>query len=163
MHATPSPVYEAITPFTDQSLKICIQKQKLREEQVKNSKYNTIVLPENADGVCGYHRGCYKYFTAIQKKAVKSKTYKLFSIKFKCLYSMIRIRTNDITKSFLTASTTNLLSEQPVNENQDHVDSNSVILAASSADIIGHNIVEENGMQYINNKIDIRVDMSIIL
>lgn len=76
---------------------------------------------------------------------------------------MIRIRTNDITKSFLTASTTNLLSEQPVNENQDHVDSNSVILAASSADIIGHNIVEENGMQYINNKIDIRVDMSIIL
>lgn len=57
---------EAITPFTENSLKICKEKRHLRISMYKKSKYNSIVLPEKVDGINGYHSRCYRYFTSIK-------------------------------------------------------------------------------------------------
>lgn len=70
LHVTGDNIDEPITLFTNESLKLCKEKQLIRLGTISKSKYKDIVLPNAADGIVGYHKSCYKYF-----KAVKGKPY----------------------------------------------------------------------------------------
>lgn len=61
---------DEIIVFTEETLHKCHEKQLIRQQiQKKKSKYGDIVLPERPDGISGYHRTCYKLFTALKVKA----------------------------------------------------------------------------------------------
>lgn len=61
---------EIILPFTHETLLNCQQKKELRDNaKKKKSKFDAIVLPEQVDGLAGYHASCYRYFCAVSKKA----------------------------------------------------------------------------------------------
>lgn len=68
LHVTEGNVSDPITAFTTESLELCREKQALRLETTSKSKYSTIVLPAEADGVVGYHKMCFRFFTAVKKK-----------------------------------------------------------------------------------------------
>lgn len=54
---------ENIISFTEETLRHCTTKKVIRDTTKKRkSKFDSIVLPENADGIAGYHASCYKYF-----------------------------------------------------------------------------------------------------
>lgn len=58
---------EEIVPFVEATLKTCQDAKAIREQHIKNSKFNVIVLPTEIDGVMGYHPSCYKYYRAIYR------------------------------------------------------------------------------------------------
>lgn len=56
---------EPVKPFDDQTWKKVNDIQNQRHSMYKSSKFFKIILPEQLDGKCGYHRICYKDFTAL--------------------------------------------------------------------------------------------------
>lgn len=67
---------EKIILFTEATLENCRQKKELRLKlQKRASKFDKITLPSNVDGLCGYHRLCYKYFCSITEKRQKACKY----------------------------------------------------------------------------------------
>lgn len=65
---------EPITLFTAATLNSCIEKHELRKSLYRKSKYNSLILPKEADGFSGYHVRCYKYFTSITQPKKKLST-----------------------------------------------------------------------------------------
>lgn len=66
LHTDSGDCREKIVPFTEHTLNLCKDKQQLRLQRVKQSKYNAIVLPPSADGYVGYHQQCYRRFISIK-------------------------------------------------------------------------------------------------
>lgn len=60
---------ENVIPFTAESLQVCDGKKAIRDSvKKKKSKFDGIILPDEADGVAGYHASCYKLFCAVKTK-----------------------------------------------------------------------------------------------
>lgn len=55
--------------FTEDTLKNCKDKKEIRDAtKKKKSKFDVIELPEEPDGISGYHAQCYRYFCSGVKK-----------------------------------------------------------------------------------------------
>lgn len=66
LHVSANKTTEPIVIFTKKTLSICKEKYEIRSNAIRKSKFDGIVLPQNADGIAGYHKTCYKYYIAIK-------------------------------------------------------------------------------------------------
>lgn len=77
----------SILPFTKTTLDKCWKiKQQRDETKKRKSKFDAIILPNDVDGVSGYHPKCYKYFQASVKKISQQTKNGTILILFKILF-----------------------------------------------------------------------------
>lgn len=59
--------------FTEETLQNCHAKKAIRDKsKARKSKFDSIVLPTEPNGIDGYHASCYRYFCAVKAKDRKS-------------------------------------------------------------------------------------------
>lgn len=74
LHISEYDTDEKIIPFTETSLKTCRNKKAIRDQHIRNSKFNVIVLPTEIDGVIGYHPSCYRIYRAVSSSLSMNKS-----------------------------------------------------------------------------------------